>query len=668
MKAQEIKYYDMIREHAIRTPDAPALHHMGRTVTYRQLLGLIESYTKHLLDMGVEKGDRVGIWAVNSVAWVASFAAVVHCGAVAVLFNYGLKLQDTKALAEMTDLKAMLHGTNRESLRDPEVAVKLARDLGLPAEKCLNIEKAPITALSAEDRAKVEQIEAARSCKETSIFIFTTGTTSLPKAVMLSEYSVINDAIFVAAKVCESVRGDICVALPLFHSYGLCLTTAMLHLGRCVYLPVDLKPEAILPLVGQFQIDTFASVGAVYMGLIRHPDFMEKMGKCVRVCVIGGGFSTPAQMIQMETAFENAKFLNGYGQTECSPIISCPVPEDSLEKRSTTVGRPIPGVEVAISQSGKLLGEHGEIGEILVKGANLMNGYFRLPAEAQAIDADGWLHTGDIGYLDEEGFLVLCGRIKDIIIRAGENIAPSEIEAEITKLPEIAQVKVLGANNHILGESVEACIVPAPGITIDEKALREKLKTRLSTIKIPEHFFVYDSFPLNENGKLDQRTLKADMTKRLKMLNAAHMLDNGLRVLSIQVKNTTYNIAPVVSAVFSLAEQIGFKRSKAQKIRLAVEEMLTERIVNAYENVGDIGMNVILMPKYVRIEFSDNGIPLNIEENRKTSLSVQLILSMADSFGVYTNEAGKSACAIDFLYDGDFNVEEFLACNGRDEM
>lgn len=668
MQAIEIKFSDILKKNLMERSDKPAIYFAGRFLTHKELYGLTESYVKHLLDMGVQQGDKVGIWAVNSSAWVAAFFAVIKCGAVAVLLNYGLKKSDIEQLAEFTDVKLLLYGTTRETVANPDAWKLVAKSAGISEDKCLNIEKATITALSDEERKAVDEAESKRSCKDTSIFIFTTGTSAMPKAVMLSEYAVINNGINGGKNILGLKGGEqIFIALPLFHSFGLFTSVMPLYYDGCLYLSGDLKPNALVPIISEYKTEILLSVGAVYLGLINHPDFADKVAEVVKTCVVGGGFSTPAQMLMMETSFSNAKFLNGYGQTECAPLISCSIPSDSVEKRSTTVGKPIPGIEVRIDSQNIDMGNDIPVGEILVRGYNLMNGYYNISAENQPVDGEGWLHTGDIGYLDNEGFLVLSGRIKDIIIRAGENIAPSEIEHEMMKLPEIAEVKVMGANDHILGESVQACVVPAKGANFDEKEVKKALSKVISTIKIPENIFIYDTFPLNENGKLDQRSLKTSMIFRLRKLNIGQLLNEGIKVFGMKVKNTSYNITPAADAVFAIASQIGFEKTKAKKIRLCVEEMLTERIINAYENVGDIDIGVMFMPNFVRILVSDNGIPMDIDNNKKSSLSVKLILEMADSFLLMSDEAsGKDLYCIDFLYESRFDIQEFLAKHERE--
>jgi fatty-acyl-CoA synthase len=368
--------------------------------------------------------------------------------------------------------------------------------------------------------------------------------------------------------------------------------------------------------------------------------------------------STPVQMMRLELDFERATFINMYGQSEGAPLTMVR-PSDLVELRASTVGRAVDGVELRIAGLDGSTLPIGEVGEVLARGVCLMNGYEGLPTDDQAIDADGWLHTGDLGYLDPEGYLRLAGRIKDVIIRGGENISPSEIETELAAIDGVADAKVMGAPHAILGESVEACVIAQDAAPFDAGRVLEALRSRMPRYKVPAHIFAFSEFPLNVNGKLDQRALYLSMLGKLHGIEVDEELAGGITVFEITVKNSSYAIGPVTSLVNDLVSDIRYKRRRAARIRLAVEEMLIERIMYAYSGAGDIRVRIALMPEWLRVSFSDDGAEYVIDKRRDTSTSARIILGSVDNFHT-ERRGGRPEYCMDFLYDGDLDVKGFL--------
>lgn len=246
---------------------------------------------------------------------------------------------------------------------------------------------------------------------------------------------------------------------------------------------------------------------------------------------------------------------------------------------------------------------------------------------SDTIDSEKWLHTGDLGYVDENGYLYLSGRAKELIIRGGENIVPSEVEGELLKAPNISDAKVMGAPHPSLGESVEACVTLKDKTEpFDENAVRTDLLGRLPRFKIPSHVFCYDAFPLLANGKIDVRSLRASMLNKIVRGRYAEVLAGGIRVFDITVRSMRYTIAPV-SAMFSeLASYAGCSKEFTKRIMLAVEEMLTERATNAYDTVGDIRVSLWLGPDFLRIAFSDSAAEIAKPQTRVPSALLPAVL------------------------------------------
>lgn len=268
----------------------------------------------------------------------------------------------------------------------------------------------------------------------------------------------------------------------------------------------------------------------VFDNLCKAPLWWLHGGRFIKHCIVGGGFTSRHELQFLERKYGKGKFLNGYGQTECSPLISLVYPDAPREKQFNTVGTPMKGIELAfLDPATKKKLPPGEKGEILVRGYNVFNGYYKKSKEEQPFDEEGYLHTGDLGYLDEDGYLILSGRIKDIIIRKGENISPKEIEAELLKFPEFGAARVLGFPSVDEGEYIIGCVElkKKPPHFREEKYLNEMKKT-LPSIKIPAHIVYMKRFPLTANGKLDEVVLR-----EVCMMKIARFLDE-----EILAKNT----------------------------------------------------------------------------------------------------------------------------------
>ena len=632
----------------------------GGSCTYEDMDKGIRGLAGQLREMGVEKGSRVALWSYNSANWLIAFFAIVRAGGTAVLVNYSMGCVDAAELLTMTETGFLLCGDNGETKKNPNAMQDLAILASIPKEHCLDIRPTIVDLSHAfPDGAEVPDARSEAEADETAFIIFTSGTTSKPKAVQISQKTLTFDADAFNGNIGEYGGRGVCVAVPLFHILGLLMSYAYLCRGATVCLPANYKPETLVREIDAYRISDMAAVGAVYLGLAEAEGFEESVVPNLHLCMIAGGMSTPVQMMRLELQYANATFINMYGQSEAAPLTMVR-PSDLVEKRAQTVGQAIEGVDIRISDGKGGFLPQGEIGEVVARGGNLMNSYHGLPREKQPIDEDGWLHTGDLGCFDEDGYLYLAGRIKDVIIRGGENISPSEIENALNQMENIREAKVMGAPHPIYGESVEACVTMTDGgASFDQEALKKALRNVIARYKVPSHIFLYDSFPLNVNGKLDQRSLHADMLNRLLRLSVDEELAGGVTVFDVVVKNSAYAIVPVTSMASELAQVVGFSRRRLMSIRLAVEEMLTERIMDAYSAAGNIRVRITLMPEWLRISFSDEGAEYFIDKRRDTSMSAKIILKAVSDFHTdYPN--GKPVYCMDFLYENDFSIQDFL--------
>ena len=488
----------------------------------------------------------MALWSYNSIDWLVAFFAIVRTGGVAVLVNYSMGIHDAAKLLRSVGATYIICGDNGQTKRWDDALGTLAKASGIALKNCVDVRTGTPGLVSRfADAPGIEEVRTEDEAGETAFIIFTSGTTSRPKAVCVSQRALTCDAHAVELGL-EGTRGQsICVSVPLFHILGLLTSYVYLTQGAKVCLPANYRADSIAPLISEHCVSDMAAVGAVYQALSVAEGFSRNVAPHLRTCLIAGGMTTPVQMMRMELDYANATFVNMYGQSEGAPLTMVR-PSDLVEQRAGTVGRPVEGVELRIAAADGTPLPEGEVGEVLARGKCLMNGYDGMPASSQAIDAHGWLHTGDLGYVDELGNLHLAGRLKDVIIRGGENISPAEIEAEITKIDGVREAKVMGVPHPVFGESIE--------------------------------------------------------------------------------------------------------------------EMLSERIMDAYSGAGDIRMRLTLMEDWLRVTFSDDGAEYVIDKRRDTSLSARIILGSVDNFHT-TYRQGKPEYHMDFLYDDNLDIKEFLVQN-----
>ena len=654
------RFSDWLEYLAKQHGNKPALT-CGVTLTFKELWDASRHCAILLNQAGVQKGDRVILWGINGVDWVTGFFGITMAGGIATLMNYGLKAEDVTFLTEMVGADWALLGKNKVTAADPAAAVRAFTKGSVPSDHILSLEglfRQSTGAMQATDEEAFRELNRQTQPEDTQLIVYTSGTTSVSKAVQLSSNSVITDMKSAMTLMADGLTPSVSIALPLFHCFGLIVLLGWLDGGNHVFLAPEISPPSVMKQLCENQISGLASVAAIYSGLTQLPDFEEKLANLLKLCFVGGSFVTPSVMMRVENALNGGKLLIGYGLSECSPVVSVNTSSDPLELRALSVGHVIPGEEVRIWKEQVGFLNPGEIGEIVVRGPNTMNGYWGVPQEQQPFDSEGWLHTGDLGMLAENGMLYVAGRIKDIIIRNGENIAPLEIEQAIMEALPVQDVKVFGAPHPIWGESVEACMVPR-GALPDEDTIRDVLRKRLSSYKIPSHFFMYPVFPVNSNGKLDQRSLKADMLERLRSLYISNALHDGLAILSVTVGNRDYTIPPVCDLVQGIARELQFSEKRISRIRLAVEEMLTERISNAYDSEGKITVEVILLPQWIRVRFRDTGRPYRLD-GENSSLSARIILANADAYSSHVTDRKMAVSCLDWQYAEGFDINRYL--------
>ncbi len=500
--------------------EQPAVICEEDSLSYAELIRASRSCAAALRARGLEKGDFVILSARNGADWLVSFFGILLAGGVAALANYRLNPADTAAITRLVHAKWAILGLEDAPGPLTEAAEKAFCEGGVPSGRVLSCwqlytEALKIPVEASDVRAFTEGIRP----RDTQVILFTSGSTAAPKAVALSSEAILlNQAGIVEIQGHEFGKVTY-LPLPMFHAFGMIVMMTTFELGITFCLTREFAPQAALELIDKYNIETIILVSTYFRMLVSLPEFSAKGKGRIKTCCWSASAMTAADMERLEDTLGGAKILPSYGLSECAAAVSISESGTPLERRALTLGHPLSVLDVRAWSEERGFLPRGEIGEIVVKGPCLMNGYLGLPAEEQPIDKDGWLHTGDLGCITEDGLLQLRGRLKSMIKRAGENIAPEEIEEALLEEPSIRDAKVLGLEHPLLGESVEACVVLRGG-ELDERQLRAKLRKRLSPFKVPSHILVFPAFPLTASGKVDQLRLKELAAQRLRELEA----------------------------------------------------------------------------------------------------------------------------------------------------
>ncbi len=505
----------ILRERAAETPDRTGLSDERRTYSWREIDELSDGLAAWYWGMGVRKGSRAAIWSVNSPDWVFCFFALNKLGAVSILINTCYKEKEMEELLRNHDVEYLFYGSGRgEDLR--EILNRIPEDRVPRLKNCVFLgTENP----DGERKREMEEELSKVRPEDTACILFTSGTTGSPRGVMLSHFSLVNNSAEIVRQMRWNENDRLCIAVPLFHCFGITAgILACIHSGAEARLLKYYKTLEVLKQVQEYGCTVLNGVPTMFLAMLRNPARQEYDLSSLRSGILAGSPISPAEYGEICRGLRIGHLQVSYGQTESSPCITISDYDDSLERKAHTVGRPIRDVEVRIRDTAT--GEEpeaGRAGEILTRGYHVMQGYYRQEqATAEAIDRDGWLHTGDVGYLDQYGYLHVTGRIKELIIRGGENISPVEIENCISEMPEIEEVKVLGIPAEVMQEEIAACIICRDGKQPEEEQVREYVRARLSDYKVPKYVFSFRRFPVNASGKVAYRELLAQAEAMIK--------------------------------------------------------------------------------------------------------------------------------------------------------
>lgn len=511
----------LLRRTAKRFPDRPAMEYGSRSWDYLALDGAVDLCARRLLAAGIRKGERVGLWCEAEPNAVIALYALVRVGAVCAMLNTSLKGPELRDLLNATEITALLIGDGYKDVSYPEVCRGLEGCALL--ERIMYIGQAgcgEFPALEDVEPAPEEELaraEEAVTPEDTSFILYTSGATSRPKAVLGSHYSRANSGVMQAADLGATEEDRFCVAMPIFHCFCLSVNVmAACAVGACLCLPQSRRTHDLLETVSRRRCTVMSSVPALFHAMLSREDFDQWDLSSLRTGFIGGSLYPPDLFREIDDRM-GLTLLSSLGQTEATAGITTASLDDPLDVRAETIGHFMDHLEgkIAHPATGEPL-PIGQPGEICVRGYVVMQGYYGLPENtAQAVDADGWLHTGDVGYLDENGNIHMTGRIKELIIRGGENISPAEIENTAAAWPGVDQCKAVGVADEHYGEEVCLCVILKEGAELREEDFRAWLEERLAAFKVPRYILLLEDLPRTATGKVRPSELKKLAEERL---------------------------------------------------------------------------------------------------------------------------------------------------------
>ena len=518
-----------------RFPDREFIVYADRDLrwTYKTFNARVDAMAKGFLAMGLKKGDHLGIWATNVPDWFTVFFATAKIGVTAVTVNTNYKLHELEYLVKQSDITTLclvdgfkdsdyvqmvyeLVPELKDSLRGQLKSAKfpfLKNLVFLGPQKhrgMFNTAEVLLLGENADDGA-LEAIRPTLHCHEVINMQYTSGTTGFPKGVMLSHYNIVNNGFSIGE--CMKYTGDerLCLTVPLFHCFGMVLALmAILTHGATMVVCESFDPLLVLASVQKERCTSLYGVPTMFIAELNHPMFKMFDLRSLRTGIMAGSPCPIEIMRRVVDEMHMCDITSVYGLTEASPGMTQSRADDDLEVKVGTVGCELPGIEVKVwnPETGRDCAI-GEPGEMCCRGYNVMKGYYKLPeATAGVIDAEGWLHSGDVGIKDENGNYRITGRIKDMIIRGGENIYPKEIEDFLYQMPQIKDVQVAGVPSEKYGEEVGAFIVRKENEQLTLEEVRDFCRGQIARFKIPKYVFFVDAFPVTGSGKIQKFKLR----------------------------------------------------------------------------------------------------------------------------------------------------------------
>jgi fatty-acyl-CoA synthase len=506
----ELTIGDLLHRTADRFGDrlAVASCHQSKRLTWAELSGEADRVARGLWALGIRRGDRVGLWSTNCIEWITMHMGCARAGAALVNVNPAYRSHELQFTLTRSRMKALFLWHKDRHADYEEVLGRARHGLDLELEHTIYFDSPEWPALLDAEGRLPDHV----AIDDVANIQYTSGTTGLPKGVLLTHHNIVNNGQFLAQGFHYTEQDKIVVPVPLFHCYGCVIgTMTAVNTGAAIVLPNwTFDPRATLKAVHEERATSVYGVPAMYVAEFQLPDFASYDLTSLRTGMMSGAPCPVELMKRVLEEMHIGELVIAYGQTETSPVVTMSDADDTIEVRVKTVGRAMPQTEIRIAslEDGETL-PAGEQGEVCVRGYALMKGYDGDPEGTDlVIKPDGWLHTGDLGVMREDGCIHITGRSRDVIIRGGENIYPREVEEFLYTHPKVDEVQVVGIPNARLGEIVVAWVRLPHGVTATEEEIREFCKGQIAYYKIPEHIRFVDSFPATLSGKIQKYKMR----------------------------------------------------------------------------------------------------------------------------------------------------------------
>ncbi len=510
------------------------------TRTYSQFRDDVDTFARSLIALGVKPKSHVALWATNIPQWYIAFWATVKIGAVLVTVNTAYKIHEIEYLLKQSDTHTLIMIDGYRDSNYSEIMKELCPELETkPLNKPLFSKRLPFLrniitvgykqkgciywddAISKADTVPLDEVTrraAAVNIHDVCNMQYTSGTTGFPKGVMLTHYNIVNNGKCIGDRMDLSTADRMMIQVPMFHCFGmvLAMTATMTHGGTLLPLPY-FSPKPALTCINRERITAFHGVPTMFIAMLEHPDFESTDFSYMRTGIMAGSPCPEPIMNQVVNKMNMKEITIVYGQTEASPGCTMSSTDDSVAVRVSTVGRALPEIECKIidPETGKDLPDNTP-GEFVARGYNIMKGYYKMPeATANAIDKDGWLHTGDIAVRTPEGNYRITGRLKDMIIRGGENIYPKEIEEFIYTHPKVKDVQVIGIPDEQYGEEIMACVILKENENMSEEEMKTYVRDHMAKHKVPRYIDFVTEFPMNAAGKILKYKMRENAIEKL---------------------------------------------------------------------------------------------------------------------------------------------------------
>ena len=524
-----------------RFGDRPGLivHQQGIRWTWSELAARVEAFAAGLVALGLRPGDRAGIWSPNNAEWIITQFATAKAGVILVNINPAYRLTEVEYALNKVGCAALITATRFKTsdyigminTLAPELATALPGELQakrLPAlRSVIQIGgDAPGTFAfetvgqrgGEAEHQRLKDLAALLQFDEPINIQFTSGTTGLPKGATLTHHNILNNGYFIGEIMHYTDQDAVCIPVPMYHCFGMVIgaLACMTHGAAIVFPGEGFDPLATLQTVAAYRCTSLYGVPTMFIAELDHPEFAKYDLTSLRTGMMAG---SPCPMEVMRRCIRDMhleEITIGYGMTETSPVSTQTRIGDSMDKQVGTVGRPHPHVEIKIIDAEGRIVPSGVTGELCTRGYPVMLGYWDEPERtAEAIDPAGWMHTGDLATMDEDGYCAVVGRIKDLVIRGGENIYPREIEEFLYRHPAIVEVQVFGVPDPRFGEELCAWVKLRSGETLSETDVKAFCQGQIAHYKVPRHVRFVEEFPMTVTGKMQKYLMRATMTEEL---------------------------------------------------------------------------------------------------------------------------------------------------------